>query len=296
MIRWLRRVLPRWHTAEPEVDEEMQIHLQLRAEELIAAGLDPTTARRRAEQQFGNLREARNELIAIDRSHARQLLWSSLVTDLRGDLRFGIRVLLRSPGFALSALVILGLAIGGNTAAFTLFRTVLLTRLPYVDPGHLVHIWEGNSRSAGGRSEASWPDFFDWQTGSTSFTALAGYDESNFSVAGEQGAARVQGGQVTTGFFDLLGVTPLLGRTFRPDDEVPGGAPVALVSHGFWQTRFGSVGGFWTAAWRWMGGRTGSSVSCPGNSGSGRSATPPSGCRWTRQIRLARCALTTGSG
>lgn len=239
MIRWLKRVLPRWHTAEREVDEELRSHLQFRTDDLIAQGLDPQAATREAEREFGDLQGARADLLRIDRGHMRQIRWASLAGDLRGDLRFAFRQLIRSPGFCIAAVLTLALAVGGNTAAFTLFRAVLLSRLPYTHPEQLVHLWETNPRSFGGRSEASWPDFHDWRTGATAFAGLEGYDQSNVTVVEPAGGRMVQAGRVTTGFFDLLGVGFPLGRGFLPEENLPGGAEVTVISYGFWQSRFG---------------------------------------------------------
>jgi putative ABC transport system permease protein len=243
MSHRFRRVLPRWHTTAREVEDELRFHLDKRTEELVARGLTPVDARRAAEREFGDLDAARSELTRIDQHAALRLRRTAWWTDLRGDLRFGIRLLLRSPGFTLAALTTLALAIGGNSAAFTLFHAVLIKRLPYADPERLVHIWEDNPRSARGYSEASWPDFSDWRSGSNSFTALEGYDQTNVTVAGSAGGQMLQGGRVTTGFFDLLGISPVLGRAFRTEDEVPGGADVAVLGFGFWQQRFGGSTG-----------------------------------------------------
>jgi putative ABC transport system permease protein len=179
-------------------------------------------------------------MIRIDwrRLSGLQHAWCS---DLHGDVRFAARQLTRSPGFTFAVLATLALAIGANTAAFTLFRAVLLTRLPYDAPDRLVHLWEGNPRSPQGRAAASWPDFLDWRSQSHAFAGLEGYDPSNLAAAASDGGRMLQGGRVTPGFLDLLGATPQLGRGFLPEDEVPGGAGVVIVSHGYWLSRFGGI-------------------------------------------------------
>lgn len=239
MIRWVERILPRWHTTEREVDEELRTHLQLRIDDLIAQGLDARAAAREAERLFGDIAAARQDLLRIDRRHMRRIQWGALTADLKGDARFAFRQLLRSPGFCLAAVLTLALAIGGNTAAFTLYRAVLLSRLPYPEPQQLVHIWESNPRSFGGHSEASWPDFRDWKSGQTPFAAIEGYDQTNLTLAEPTGGRMVEGGRVTTGFFDALGVRFLLGRGFLPEENLAGGADVAVITHGYWQSRFG---------------------------------------------------------
>jgi len=236
MIRWLRRVLPRWHTTEREIEDELAFHLEQRAEELVARGLSPAEARRAAEQEFGNLAATQVELARIDQLSAQRRQRAAWWGDLMSDLRFGLRLLAHAPGFSALLILTLALAVGANTASFTVLRAALLRGLPYHDPERLVHLWETTGDH---RSEASYPDFLDWRAESQSFSALGGYNESDVVVARPEGAEVRVAGRATPGFFELLGATPVLGRGFHPEEDVPDGAPAVVLSQAYWQSRFG---------------------------------------------------------
>ena len=241
MIHWLRRLLPRHFTYQSEISEEISYHLDERTKALLAQGHDPKTARAQAEREFGNVAEARSELAAIDRRHAGALEARAWRTDFAGDIRQGFRVFRRSPGFSLLLLLIVALAIGANSASFTVLRATLVNGLPYTEPEKLVHLWETSGEGEEHRSEASYPDFLDWRSQSTAFTALEGYDQTNIAIATPEGAAMRTGAFVTPGFLPLLGIRPVLGRQFREDENVANGLPIALLSNAFWQSRFGGA-------------------------------------------------------
>ena len=243
MIRWIRRLLPLHATYQNEIAEEIAYHLEERTRALVAGGMTPAAARAQAEQEFGSVTQATNEISSIDRRHARALQARAWRTDVAGDLRQGFRIFRRSPGFSLLLLVIIALAIGANSASFTVLRATLVKGLPYADPDRIVHLWEigaGTDNGTGAnRSEASYPDFVDWRAQATAFAALEGYDQTNITIATPEGAVMTQGAYITPGFFDLLGVQPVLGRSFRPEENAPGGLPLAILSYATWQNRFG---------------------------------------------------------
>ena len=153
------------------------------------------------------------------------------------DLRFGLRMMLRSPGFTFIALLTLTLGIGANTAIFSVVNTVLLRPLPYHDPNRLVVLWE--SQEQVGQESPSLPDFVDWRERNQSFEqmAIARRDNANLTGTGEPERLLVR--QVTSNFFSTLGVTPRLGRAFSVEEE-QAKAPVALLSNSLWKRRFGS--------------------------------------------------------
>jgi predicted permease len=244
MIRWIRRLLPRHASYQSEIHEEIIFHIEERTRALMAQGVDPAAAKRQAEQEFGNVATAREELAEIDRRQAATEDARAWRTDLAGDFRQGFRVFRRSPGFSLLLLAILALAIGANSASFTVLRAALVKGLPYAQPEQLVHLWETTPEGgdAGGevhRTEASWPDFADWREQSTVFERLEGYDQTNLAIASSSGVTMRQGSYVTPGFFALLGVRPILGRDFTAEDDIPGGPAITLISYGLWQNRFG---------------------------------------------------------
>ena len=153
------------------------------------------------------------------------------------DLRFGLRMMLRSPGFTFIALLTLTLGIGANTAIFSVVNTVLLRPLPYHDPNRLVVLWESQERV--GQESPSLPDFIDWRERNQSFEQMAIARRDNVNLTGTGEPERLLVRQVTSNFFSSLGVTPQLGRAFSVEEEQTK-APVALLSNSLWKRRFGS--------------------------------------------------------
>lgn len=156
------------------------------------------------------------------------------------DLRYAARGLRRAPAFTLAAVLTLGLGIGANTAAFTVVDAALLRALPYRDQDRLVQLWESAPRKQRER-QLSYPDFADVRDSSTVFEAVAGYAFDGFTLSSDEGAERLAGARVSAGFFRVLGVEPVLGRGFRPEeDQEAAKREVVVLSHGLWQRRFGS--------------------------------------------------------
>jgi predicted permease len=153
------------------------------------------------------------------------------------DLRFGIRMMMRSPGFTLVALITIALGVGANTAIFSVVNTVLLRPLPYEQPGRLVVLWESQEQIP--QESPSLPDFNDWRERNRSFeqVAIARRDNVNLTGAGEP--ERLIARQITANFFSTLGVTPRRGRLFSSEEEKTK-APVALISDSLWKRQFGS--------------------------------------------------------
>ena len=157
------------------------------------------------------------------------------------DLRYAIRTLLRSPGFAAVAIVTLALGIGANTALFSVVSGVLLNPLPYPHSEQLAAVY---GKTAGvDRGPAVYLNFLDWQRQSQTFSSLTIYRNQDYNVTGLAQPQRVSGYMISAGFFSTLGVKPILGRTFRPDDDVVGAAPVVIVGGGLWAREFGSSPG-----------------------------------------------------
>src|SRR5438045_3410483 len=157
------------------------------------------------------------------------------------DIRYGVRMLLKHKGFTAVAVIALALGIGANTAIFSLVNGVLLRPLPFPDAERIVYI-EGKNPQAGiTESNISFLDFTDWSQQTDLFASTAAYwtGTANFGADGAE-PERVPRAGVTTGFFSVLGVQPVLGRTFVPEDDKPGTISVAIISHGLWKRRFGS--------------------------------------------------------
>ncbi|MGH9842390.1 MAG: ABC transporter permease, partial [Blastocatellia bacterium] len=153
------------------------------------------------------------------------------------DLRFGLRMLRKNPGFSLVAILTLALGIGANTAIFSVVNAVLLRPLPYHEPERLAQIWE--SKRDGGNNVISPDNFLDWQKQVKSFEGLSVYDVwlPAISTAGE--TEQIVGISASPNYFSLLGVMPQLGRTFTPDKESAGQDRVVVISYTFWQDRLG---------------------------------------------------------
>ena len=155
------------------------------------------------------------------------------------DLRLALRRLARNPGFTAAAVLCLALGIGANTAIFTVINAVLLRPLPFQQPERLVAVWEANRIRKSERNVVSPANYLDWAAQSTVFEAMAAAADGSANLTGRGEPVEVPLQQVTAGYFDMLGMRPMLGRDFSAADDRPGAPGVALLSHGFWERRFG---------------------------------------------------------
>jgi putative ABC transport system permease protein len=155
------------------------------------------------------------------------------------DLRYGVRVLLKSPGFTAIAVIALALGIGANTAVFSVVNAVLLKPLPYKDSDRLVLMFGASLESGLVRGSVSPPDFLDYREQNTTLERLAAVAGASFSLTGGAEPERIQSARVSEGFFEALGIDPLYGRTFTSEEEQAGRDQVAILSNGLWQRRFG---------------------------------------------------------
>jgi predicted permease len=155
------------------------------------------------------------------------------------DVKFGVRVLLRSPGFTLVAILTLALGIGANTALFSLVNGVLLEPLRFPQANQLVTLYQ--HKPAFEYGSISYPNFQDWQRDNQSFQSIAGFRDDDFSLTGLGEPQRIDGVMVSANFFPTLGVNPVIGRNFDPQQDVLGGKPEVMISAGMWKTKFGSA-------------------------------------------------------
>ncbi len=153
------------------------------------------------------------------------------------DIRYALRTMLKSPGFTAIAVLALALGIGANTAIFSVVNSVLLRPLPYKDPGRLVHVHRMQPPIE--RGPISRPDFFEWRDKQEVFSGIGAYDYQILNLTGGDQAEKLTGARVTGNFFSLFDVPPAAGRFFGPSDDRPGSNPVAVISYGLWQHRFG---------------------------------------------------------
>jgi macrolide transport system ATP-binding/permease protein len=211
-----------------ELDEEMAFHRAQAENELIAAGMPADVALHAARQRFGNplrLQEQSHEIVGFRAETVLQ------------DLRYALRQMRQTPGFALTAILILALGMGVSVAIFGFVDAALLQPLPYVDPNRLMDVAE--TAAAHPRSDISYEDFKDWARMNHSFSSLDAYTGGGFLLRSSSGTEPVPAERVTGGFFRTLGVRPALGRDFRSGEDRPGGAKVVMLSYGAWVKRFG---------------------------------------------------------
>jgi putative ABC transport system permease protein len=222
-----------------EVDSELRFHLDMRAQELMDAGMAPQAARLAALQAFGDLPGITAECRTISTRGARERARRALMTGLLHDLRFSLRSLRKSPGFTLVSVLTLALGIGANTAVFSMIRGVLLRPLPYEHGERLVYLRQPAPLGGVANAQFSPLELADYRQRSRAMESLVEYHSMPFILLGQGEPRRVQTGVVSANFFDVLGVRPLRGRTFRTGEDQPTAAPVLVLSYGFWQNRLG---------------------------------------------------------
>jgi putative ABC transport system permease protein len=222
-----------------EVDGELRFHLDMRAQELMDAGLGPQAARMAALQSFGDLPTIAAECRTISTRGARERARRALMTGLLHDLRFALRSLRKSPGFTLVSVLTLALGIGANTAVFSMIRGVLLRPLPYEHGERLVYLRQPAPLGGVANAQFSPLELADYRQRSRAMESLVEYHSMPFILLGQGEPRRVQTGVVSANFFDVLGVRPLRGRAFRPGEDQPSAEPVLVLSYGFWMNRLG---------------------------------------------------------
>ncbi|MFZ0213967.1 MAG: ABC transporter permease [Candidatus Acidiferrales bacterium] len=226
------RSLFRRRQADQELDEELQYHVELKTSANIAKGMTPREARRAALLEMGGVEKRKEEC-----RDTRRVNW---LQDLLQDLRYGLRMLRKSPGFTAVAVLTLALGIGANTAIFSVTYGILLKPLPYPDSSRLVQLWETTAPPGPGRTVyISSRDFREIASQCRAFEHLAGYVEGGSTITGLGGPEGVQASYVSGNFFSVLGAQPLLGRPILPADAEPGHDQVAVLTYDLWQRRYG---------------------------------------------------------
>jgi predicted permease len=159
------------------------------------------------------------------------------MTSFWQDMRYGLRVLLKNPGFTAIAVLTLALGIGANTALFSVVNGVLLNPLPYPNPDQLLAVYARTA--AFGENSISYPNFLDWHKDNHSFSAFGAFRSEEYNLTGAGEPERLHGHMITADFFTALGINPLLGRNILPEEDQAGGAPVAVIGDGLWKRKFG---------------------------------------------------------
>src|ERR1051325_596751 len=155
------------------------------------------------------------------------------------DVRYAIRMLIKSRGFTAVAVLALALGIGANTAIFSVVNAAMLRPLPFKDPDRLVMVWEHNRPRARTQNVVSPANYLNWRDQNTVFEDMAMFYDTRFNLTDVDDPEEIPTQIATTNFFNLLGVSAALGRTFEPEDEQPGRESVVVLGNGLWKRRFG---------------------------------------------------------
>jgi putative ABC transport system permease protein len=233
-MRWFNvlrdriRALRQRETVINDIDREMRSHLELQVEANIRTGMSPDEARVQALRSFGNVNKA------VDAAY--DVKGGGLLESLTQDVRYGVRMLAKHRAFTAVAVFTLALGIGANTAIFSVVNELLLRPLPYRDADRIVMLWEVTPEGRH-QNTTSRANFRAWRSQNTSYENVAAFSDQRFNLTGDGEPEELSVQMATPELFKILGVDPLLGRTFLPDDD--GKPPVAVLSYGLWQRRFG---------------------------------------------------------
>src|SRR5215475_1116642 len=213
-----------------DLSEEIAFHREQAAQRLQEAGMSEDSAHYAAARQFGNearVKEKSNEMVGFQFETALQ------------DFRYAVRQLRKSPGFAFVAILVLALGTSASIAIFAFVDATLIKPLPYANPTRLVDVAESHALALIPRSNLSLLDYLDWKRLNTVFSSMDAHTGSGALLRTKSGTEVVLGSRVTAGFFETLGVQPLLGRTFHPGEDATGAPAVVVLSYSTWQKRFG---------------------------------------------------------
>ena len=228
---WLRlRGLFKRESRELEFSAEMESHLDMHIEENLRLGMTHEQARRDAVIKLGGMEQTRQAY--------RERGGLPVLETLAQDVMYGLRILRKNPGFSIVTILTLAVGIGANTALFSVVNGVLLNPLPYPHPEELVTVHASKPNFSQG--SISYPNFRDWQRDNKTLAGLAVARPKGFSLTGLGETERIRAEYVSSDFFSILGVKPVLGRLFAPGEDEIGRGPIALISASFWQSKFGS--------------------------------------------------------
>jgi putative ABC transport system permease protein len=228
---WMQAIMRRSHV-ENEMDAELRFHIEACAEDLVRSGVARAEAMRQARLEFGGLERAKEE--------CREARGVNLVETLVQDMRYGARMLRKSPGFTAVAVLTLALGIGANTAIFSVINATLLKPLPYPSADRLVLVWQMYGPNPDDINIVSAPNMHDVEKENDVFESMAFFDSAGkgYNLAEGKDAERVSGVRVSSKFFDVLGTKPLVGRSFLPEEEARGKDHEVVLSYGLWERRF----------------------------------------------------------
>ena len=230
-----RRIREIWRNTEADADDEIAFHLEMRERDYRERGMDPLAAHVAARRRFGNVGNIAKQVRAIDDQSARRNRRTGMWTDLRQDVVYALRGLVKAPGFTAVAVLTLALGIGANTSIFSVVNAALLRPLPFPQPDRLVFLW--NRTPAGDPNPIGPGRMLDFRRRVTSVDGFAALAHLSYTLTGAGEAESIEGSSVSSTFFDVLGVPPLLGDTFHAGRADPS---AVVLSHGLWTRRFGA--------------------------------------------------------
>jgi len=233
MLLMRLRALVRGDAADRELGDEMRAHLAHLVAGHVARGLTPEAAREAARRDFGPLTQ-----LSEESRDARGVAW---LANGWQDVRYGARLMRRTPGFAATTILTIALGIGATTAMFSVVYGVVLRPLPYRDPDRLVNLWSTAIKRGLPRANVGMANVYDWKARNHVFEDIAALRAvANFNLTGQGEPERLNGSRVSSNLFPVLGVTPLVGRTFTEDEDEIGHEHVALLTYPLWVRRFGA--------------------------------------------------------
>lgn len=244
---WRRHLRFLGNDVTADIEDEFQHHIKMRTRDLIARGMDPVAAQREAERRFGDMRQIRREVEGIDRTVVRRRARREWLAGLGLDIRHALRVLRRSPAFAIAAVLTLALGVGATSSLFSVVDALFLRPPPGVrGADQVVQLYvvrdEGNVRTSPEGGRGSYVDVKAIRAGAMGLSAVAGVlGPEEMDLGRGERAERIRGSAVSGNYFPLLGVRPQFGRFFLPEeDSIAGAHPVAVISDGFWRRHFGA--------------------------------------------------------
>jgi predicted permease len=211
-----------------DLDAELRAHVELLTDEKVAAGMSMDTARRLSLLEVGGVEQIKEEVRGVRAGMWLEQFWQ--------DIRFGLRTLRKSPGFASLAIITIALGIGANTAMFSVIDGVLLQKPPFADPERVITVLQ--KQPNGNSNIFSTPDYLDWKRQDSPVSQMAAMRSDSVVFGTGEQAERITGWRVSSEMFSVLGVAPSLGRPFTPDEDKPGAGNFVLLSDAFWKKNF----------------------------------------------------------
>lgn len=234
--RWRRYLRFFGPDVEADVEDELRFHLETKVDELVAQGWSRGAAQAEARRQFGDVSVVRKICCRLGKQNEDRMRKANYFAGWRQDVVYGLRQLRKRWATTALAIVTLGIGIGSVAAVFSLLDAIVLRPLPFYGPDRIVTIWSARQ----GRDDVVTPRNFDvWRHDAHSFSELAAVQRLTFTLSQGENATQVAGGEATSDFFSLFGVSPLFGRTFTAAEDRPPRLHLVVLSHRLWQGRFG---------------------------------------------------------